>query len=376
MSDRICVYTVLVGGYERLLEQPVAARGGVDLICFTDDMTISTKTWQLRRFEPTLATDPNRSSRRPKILAHEYLPDYDVSLYIDNTVLLIDDPRAIIARFLRDDASMAIFRHSFRDTVRDEFEVVTQIGRDARWVFEEQLQHYLLSAPESLSAPALWGGMLFRRHHDPSVRAAMTIWWEQLLRYSRRDQLSLPHALRRAGLDITVHDVDNHNSDVHSWPRMAERGSGTGPGLPPGPEQEIQQLRAELDGERLRVIELEGENAHVRAQLTVALTESAELGEQVTGLASSLGAERARLVDSELTNRECEHQLVAMTSEMVAAKLAANLATESAVARTEEILGSTSWRLTAPLRWVGRIRPALRARRARADSPVTESGSR
>src|SRR5436190_13933362 len=87
-SVRRVVYTVLMGGYEPLLEQHVAARFDTDLVCFTDDPALASPTWQIRLVEPSLPSDSGRSSRRPKILAHEYLPDYDESIYVDNSVLL------------------------------------------------------------------------------------------------------------------------------------------------------------------------------------------------------------------------------------------------------------------------------------------------
>ncbi len=38
------------------------------------------------------------------------------------------------------------------------------------------------------------------------------------MRYSRRDQLSLPSALEAARLDPLVHDFDNRRSALHVWP--------------------------------------------------------------------------------------------------------------------------------------------------------------
>ena len=37
---KICVYTVLLGGYDALLPQPVSSTSDADFICFTDDATL------------------------------------------------------------------------------------------------------------------------------------------------------------------------------------------------------------------------------------------------------------------------------------------------------------------------------------------------
>src|SRR5262249_36056947 len=163
------------------------------------------ETWQVRQIEPVFPADPVRSSRRPKILAHEYLADYEESLYIDNSVLLTAPAEAAFDHLLTSSSPMAVVKHSFRGTLREEFAAVVQHDLDGEWIVTEQLVDYERTAPHALTGPTLWGGILARRHNEPLVRRAMEIWWEHVLRYSRRDQLSLPPSLYAARLDPLVH---------------------------------------------------------------------------------------------------------------------------------------------------------------------------
>ena len=119
---------------------------------------------------------------------------------------------------------MAGFARSFRATIRDEFEEVVAVGKEARWVCAEQLRHYEITDPAALELRPIAGGFLFRRHADPLVQRTMERWWEHVLRYSRRDQLSLRIAARAEGLDILVHEVDNHLSPYHEC-RVRRAGS-------------------------------------------------------------------------------------------------------------------------------------------------------
>src|ERR1700712_2653389 len=90
-TARRVVYTALVGGYEELLEQPLARSSTVDFVCFTDDDSLRSEDWEVRRVEPALAADRIRSSRTLKIAGHPSLSDYDESLWIDNRVQLLVD---------------------------------------------------------------------------------------------------------------------------------------------------------------------------------------------------------------------------------------------------------------------------------------------
>ena len=171
-APRRVVYTVLVGGYETLLDQHVAGRYDTDLIAFTDNPDAVSNTWQIRLIEPEFPLDGNRSSRRPKILTHDYLADYDESLYVDNTVLLTVDPAVIFDRLLPAEASMALFRHSFRADLGAEFETVVKTRRESAWVCDEQREHYSTLDPAVLRQVPYWGGFLLRRHNRPEVRDA------------------------------------------------------------------------------------------------------------------------------------------------------------------------------------------------------------
>ncbi len=231
-APRACVYTCLLGEYEQLNLQPAAATSGLDFICFTDMPGLVGTGWRVVQVTPAFPFDPVRSQRLLKMSPHDLLPDYDVSLYIDNSVVLTADPAALIAEWLGADAAMAVPGHSFRESVADEFMEVLRLGLDDGWRVIEQLQHYRMSHPEVLSEPPYWSGMIARRHHAPSVVAAMGRWQAHVLRYSRRDQLSLNLAAQQAGLAVRRISLDNHASAFHRWPVTSGRDRATFPFAP------------------------------------------------------------------------------------------------------------------------------------------------
>ena len=46
----------------------------------------------------------------------------------------------------------------------------------------------------------------------------LELWYANVLRYSRRDQLSANLAFREVGLTPGVLDIDDHSSWFHVWP--------------------------------------------------------------------------------------------------------------------------------------------------------------
>lgn len=233
-----CVVTTLIGGYETLNEQPVAAASKLRFICLTDDPALRSNSWEMRMVEPLFPVDAVRSQRHLKLMAHEYLPEFDRSLYIDNTVILKVDPEEILERCLGDNG-FAACAHSYRDTVLEEFMRVAEAGIDDRSRIFEQLNHYIAAYPDVLQERPIWSGIIMRDHRREDIRRLMKAWRDHVFRYSRRDQLSFGIACRQAGIEIDLLPENNFESWFHRWPDKHERVPNVGlrasdiAGLPP-----------------------------------------------------------------------------------------------------------------------------------------------
>lgn len=259
-GDRVktCVYTYLIGSYDGLLPQPVAADSAVDFICFTDDPSLSSDEWEIVLVERRFPSDPVRSARYLKIVGDERLDQYEATLCIDASVLLRQRPEDIVAAWLGDDDAMAIAHHSYRRQTLDEFDEVVRLNYDDRERVHEQLIAYSLFHPAALEGRPLWTGMIARRR-TPAVAAAMKLWYEHVLRYSRRDQLSLPAILDQTALPVRVLEVDNFDSEFHQWPVIEGRriAQGKAKSYSSGP------LLAELRRARREVEELHAQLARI-----------------------------------------------------------------------------------------------------------------
>ena len=221
-ASRRCVYTAIIGRYEKLNEQPMAADSSIPFICLTDDPELTSESWEIRLVKPEFPGDPVRSQRLLKIMAHRVLPEFDASLYIDNTVVLSAPPEAIFERYFGG-TPMVLPAHSFRERLSDEFDVIARQGIDDPARVTEQREHYASSYKGVLDEPVYWNGIMLRDHADPAVRQMCEVWSAHMLRYSRRDQLSINVALREAELTPHVIVEDNKLSWFHSWPHRNER---------------------------------------------------------------------------------------------------------------------------------------------------------
>lgn len=228
---KCCVYTVVIGDYENLNEQPVASRSQLPFICLTDDASLQSSSWDCRLVTPLFPEDPIRSQRDLKIRPHLYLREYDCSVYIDNSVILKEPPERLL-ELLDPKTGFLIPHHSYRESVLDEFLEVARLGFDEPTRIFEQLNHYTLSCPEILDQRPWWSAILVRDHRSARVCSMLEIWASHVMRYSRRDQLSINLAFHAASLSPTALTVDNFGSDLHMWPVTPGRDRQRGPRNP------------------------------------------------------------------------------------------------------------------------------------------------
>lgn len=217
------VYTVLTGNTENELNNPLPPdSSGFDRICFTDDISIDPNGWKLVYLDSHYLDAP-RASRYPKILPHRYLPEYEWSLYIDNTVRLKRSPLEFFLKYVNDEkTNYWCVPHPWRDCIYDEAEEIIRLGYDDERRVREQMDHYYkLGYPEKSGLVA--NTVLLRKHNTPGIIGFNEIWFQHVLRFSRRDQLSFPFLAKTLKLDYHLLDLNLQDNEYWTWPGFSTK---------------------------------------------------------------------------------------------------------------------------------------------------------
>ena len=208
MRNKNVIYTAIFGGKD-FLHEPEYIPEGFDFVCFTDSETLSSRIWNIRRVKASFP-DPVRSARFYKILAHQFLSEYEYSVWVDGNMLVIGDVNKLIGKYMPT-SSLALYNHSYlkrrifglfwmkdrsfaRNCIYTEAEQLIRrtesgIYMDDPVRITEQMERYRKDAyPENHGLATTM--VLLRRHNDPDTIRVMQMWWEELSRGSRRDQLS------------------------------------------------------------------------------------------------------------------------------------------------------------------------------------------
>lgn len=192
----IVVYTVVTGGYDRL--RP--ARGKAAWLCFTDGSAREAPPW---RFVPVPACETVderiRQAREIKLRPHAFLPAHRISVWIDANLELRVPPRRLAAFVDQEDMATFAYPDTFgpRDCAYQEAAACIMRHKDDPARITAQMTRYRKGGfPEHAG---LAETSIVVRRDTPGSRAFSEVWWEELKKGSRRDQLSFNFACWQSG---------------------------------------------------------------------------------------------------------------------------------------------------------------------------------
>ncbi len=196
----ITVYTAVFGGYDTLCD--VQSTEDVEYVAFTDAPQPATGWTYLT--PPLTEPGARRENRKYKIRSHKWFPSADWTIYLDGNLRLNVTPQEIIDTCLStgSDAPLFLFRHNQRDCVYDEATVCIKLRRDDPAVINSQVDRYRADGYPSHNG-LFWGGFLVRRAGCESFN---DLWHSEVKRGSCRDQISLPYALEKSGINYYILD--------------------------------------------------------------------------------------------------------------------------------------------------------------------------
>lgn len=221
MKNRDVVFTALFGRYESLNELTNSRNLETRYVCFTDDASLVSKTWEVIVVESKITENSSRRSREIKMLGHKYFPEGTRSLYVDNTVRLKVDGSVVLEDWLKD-SNIAYIHHYSRKTVQGEFFICSAYGLDDQNIIWNQYKHYKRNYPDVLKQRPYWGGMI-ARVNSAETDKFMEAWKQQFDTYTKRDQLSINVSSIISGVKIRTIESENNSSEWHEWPVHTNR---------------------------------------------------------------------------------------------------------------------------------------------------------
>lgn len=221
-SCEVVVTTCNFGGGDDLY-QPInmthASLAKVCYVAFWDKITLEAQAlkgrvldsnkkighWRIVMVENLPFTDQRLNGKIPKMLSHRLFVNAKYSIWVDSKSQFRRDPMGVFEAILwRGNSTFAISEHGARDCVYKEGEaIVTKHKATPEEVAVHLAQYRSEGFPEKArfdGHKALAEASVIIREHTPLTNLLMCLWFNEVTRFTARDQLSFPYVLKRLKL--------------------------------------------------------------------------------------------------------------------------------------------------------------------------------
>jgi len=201
--SKIIIYTSIYGNYDKLKEQPKFEN--VEYVCFTDNPLLVHPTWKIIHNNKIMIGRPDvYKAKYFKMKSHELFPDADYTIFIDASIQIRHNNFIQILLNYLGEHDYGIYIHPKRGCIYQEHKILlkskSQKMKKILPIINKQLEHYGKEGiPQNFG---LWAcGILIRKNTEYNKKIN-ELWWEEILKWSYRDQLSLPYILWKNNLSI------------------------------------------------------------------------------------------------------------------------------------------------------------------------------
>lgn len=211
MKNDICVYTCITGDYDNLREIENMEKG-IDYLCFTNNKKIKSKTWKIIYIEDKNLTN-TKLARKIKILGNDLINKYKISIWIDGNLYFKKSIHKFLETYaLNTDANFISFKHHERNCIYEEINACYQCKKEEKQNLIKIKEFY-----EKENYPKNNGlvetGVIIRKNGDELVTKTMEMWFEHVLNYSKRDQLSFNYCVYKTKMNVSYMNLNQYNNE-------------------------------------------------------------------------------------------------------------------------------------------------------------------
>ena len=210
--EKICVYTCITGSYDNLKEVKVNEEN-IDYICFTNNKQLTSSTWKIIYIEDDKLSN-HYLSRKLKMIGDSYIDEnYTLSIWIDASVIFKKSVKEFLNEYFdyKNDVFLAC-KHHLRNSIAEEAKACIRYKKGNKERIDKLLSFYKQENFKD-DLGLLEMTLIVKRHNNPLVRKTMKLWFDMILNYSERDQLSFMYCIYKTGLKVKAIPLNVWNNN-------------------------------------------------------------------------------------------------------------------------------------------------------------------
>lgn len=206
----MAIYTAITGEYDTLNELN-KMENGIDYVCFTNNKRLKSNTWNIEYI-----SDNNLNNmylaKKIKMFPNEYLSRYETTVWLDGKFQITGNLTEYISRYQRTE-SILCFPHFSRNCIYEEAARCIVDGVGIKNDIVRQISKY--GGEKYPCDNGLYEmGCIVRQNQDELIIRLMRMWWDEVVEYSYRDQISFPYVCWKLNY---LPDISDQNIYKNKW---------------------------------------------------------------------------------------------------------------------------------------------------------------
>lgn len=202
IDRKIVVYTSIFGNYDPLIE-PLFVSDKCEYWAITDQNIPENSIWKkynTKRLSGFDGMDGYHKSKFCKMFPNILFPDNDYSIWVDGNVQIIADLYPLVDR-LENDKFIAAFQNPFHDCIYTEMNYnICENNVDIDALTKQVEEYKREGLPKHFGMRELT--IIVREHSRLECINLMKLWWDQVNKYTMRDQISFPYIIWKSGMSM------------------------------------------------------------------------------------------------------------------------------------------------------------------------------
>jgi len=156
-------------------------------------------------------SDFRKKAREIKTCIHNFVPNTDYWLWIDNNCQLQVDPHKFLHHL--EECDIVVMPHPERGDIIEEANCLFKWKPEQTQGIQEAINQYY---KEGYVPKALYETKVLMRRNTEKVRRFNSLWWKEIQTHSIRDQISFPYVSWKTKTFINTFPGNNSRSEVRS----------------------------------------------------------------------------------------------------------------------------------------------------------------
>ena len=212
----VVVYTANFGAKDNLLDPKnltKTTQNEVDFVCISDNKKAPNKVYKNIYVEPQFS-DVAKNARRIKILGFKEIENYEIAIWHDSSIRLDSNAIQQLVEFAKSH-TISTFKHGREDIYLEAIACIEN-NKDRPIRIAQQMQRYSSSGIKAHSGLFETGILVINTKRFMGSEL-QKIWWNEIEKCSRRDQLSLPFAAHTSNSKIGILEGSGHENPYSKY---------------------------------------------------------------------------------------------------------------------------------------------------------------